>query len=415
MENTKSLQSEQRENESKLDLSGFKKQLFEAARAKGAKGFDGQAIVRELMKNALETLLEAEMAVHLDAETTSERNYRNGKTSKTIKSELGEVEIETPRDRNATFEPQIVKKHQRDFTGFTDKIISLYTRGMTTRDIAEHLKEIYGVEVSAQYISQATAAVKDEVENWQKRPLEKMYAILYMDCLRCKVKDNDSAMVQNKAVYIALGVTIEGKYDVLGLWISPNEGSKFWMQVLTDIKARGVEDILISCVDGLTGFPDAIEAVYPQTEVQLCVVHQIRNSTKYLTWKDMKAFCADLKKIYGAPDEATARLGLENLKNVWGSRYGAAIASWENNWDKITAFFRYPVELRSMIYTTNTIESVNRQIRKNTKNRGVFPNDDSLLKLIYLNIQKILEKKTSRRAWSQVRNQLAILFPERVK
>lgn len=397
-----------------VDFSGLKSDIFSHMKGGKANLLDGKSFIRNLVKNAVEALLEAEMEYHLTEEQTEAHNTRNGKSSKRIRSDYGEMEIVTPRDRQGTFEPQIVKKYQRDFVGFSDKIISLYTRGMTTREISEHLEEIYGVEVSAEYISRATLKVQEEVTLWQNRTLEKVYSILYMDCIRCNVKDDNAAAVQNKAIYLAYGITMEGSHDVLGIWVSNNEGAKFWMSILNEIRSRGVEDILIACVDGLTGFPDAINSIYPKTDVQLCAVHMVRNSVKYVSYKDLKEFCTDLKCIYGAVSAKAAGEALETLKDKWSTKYAAAITQWEDNWDKILLLFKYPTELRTMVYTTNAIEGLNRQLRKNIKNRGVFPNEESLIRLLYLNIKKILGKKTTKRNWCMVRNQLAVLYPDRI-
>ena len=404
--------------EGKIDFSDIKADIFKRVKGQKLNLVDGKSFIQNLVKSAVEALLDAEMEYHLSEEQAEDelesKNTRNGKSKKSVRSEYGELEITTPRDRQGTFEPQIIKKYQRDFIGFSDKIISLYARGMSTREISEHLKEIYGVEVSAEFISQTTAKIQEEVTEWQRRPLEKVYTIVYMDCIRCKVKDDNAASIQNKAIYLAYGITMEGTYDVLGIWVSNNEGAKFWMSVLNEIRSRGVEDILIACVDGLTGFPDAINSIYPDTDVQLCAVHMVRNSVKYIPYKDMKDFCNDLKGLYGSINEAAAEDALKALKDKWQDKYSAAIRIWEINWDKIINLYKYPTELRTMVYTTNTIEGLNRQLRKNIKNRGVFPNDDSLIRLLYLNIKKILAKKVARRNWSMVRNQLAVLYPDRV-
>ena len=352
-----------------LDLSSLKDQLQKHILANGGTAaVGGRDFATQLTKMAMEALLEAEMTEHLGYEKHAEKgrncgNSRNGKTSKKVRDHKSEIEITVPRDRDSSFEPQIVKKGQKNIAGFTDAVTSLYARGMTTREISEHLAEIYDIDVSHSFVSQATKGVVDLVNEWQSRTLERIYPVLYMDCLRIKIRDEDSSRVENKAVYIALGITLEGMYDVLGLWIEKNEGASFWMSVLSDIKARGVEDILIACVDGLTGFPEAIEAAYPDTDVQLCVVHQIRNTVKFVPWKDRKALCKDLKPIYSAPTIELAEAALDSFEATWGKTYPTAVASWRRNWDKLTTFYAYPVELRTMIYTTNTIEALNRQLR----------------------------------------------------
>jgi len=407
----------QPKSESNLVTDFSEKLLAHVREAGGSSAIDPNALCRELMQKTLQTLLDVEMEEHLgypphDPKGNNSGNSRNGKTSKKVRSEKGELLVETPRDRNGTFEPQIIKKRQTISTDFADKIISLYARGLTTREIEEHLREMYGVDVSATFISRATEAVLTEVKEWQSRPLEALYAVIYMDGIRFSVRDN--GRVKKKCVYVCLGVDTEGRQDVLGLWMAETESASFWVTVMNELKARGVEDILIACVDGLTGFPDAIEAVYPNTDVQLCVVHQIRTSTKHINWKDRKAFCKQLKDVYTAPSEEAALGALEALEERWGKQYPASIQCWHRDWDKLVTFLRYPPELRKFIYTTNSIESLNSVLRKNTRNRKVFPNDESLLKLLYLNITKQSSKWRKRQGWSMIFNQLMILFPERL-
>lgn len=403
-----------------VDLSSIREQLTAHIEQKGGSAaVGGPDFVKELTKMTLEALLEAEINEHLgykkhDPVGHGSGNSRNGRNSKKVRADIGEIEISVPRDRNSSFEPQAVKKRDKNVSGFADKIVSLYARGLTTREISEHLAEMYDIEVSHAFISQATEEVRAKVEEWQNRPLEPIYPILYMDCIRCKIRDEELGRVLNKAVYLALGITLEGVYEVLGLWIERNEGAAFWMSILSDLKARGVENILIACVDGLTGFPEAIEASYPQADIQLCVVHQIRNTIKFVPWKDRKALCRDLKPVYTAPTIAAAETAMDAFEAAWGKKYPTAVASWRRNWDKLTTFYGYPVELRTMIYTTNTIEALNRQLRKNSKNRGVFPDDMSLKKLLYLNIENLRKKWRPRKGWSLILNQLSVLFPDKI-
>lgn len=401
-----------------FDEQALREQLKEHVRKHGGTAaVGGNEFVRQLTKSALEALLQVEMEEHLGydkhaPEGRNSGNSRNGHSSKQVKTDYGRLEIKTPRDRNGSFEPQIVKKRQKEVQGFSDKIISLYARGMTTREIEEHLKEWYEIDISPAFISRVTEKVQEEAIQWQSRTLEKLYTVVYMDGIRYNVRDE--GRIKKKVVYIALGVPISGKQEVLGLWIAENEGAHFWMNVCNELKNRGVEDILIACVDGLTGFPEAIEAVFPQADVQLCIVHQIRNSTKFIAEKDRKAFCKDLKTIYAATTIDAAEQALNEVDEKWGGKYPASLQSWKKNWDRLTAFFKYPVELRKIVYTTNSIESLHSQLRKNTKNRKLFPNDEALLKLLYLNIRNITKKWKFRQYWDIVVNQLAILYPERI-
>lgn len=415
-------------NQPRLELNNeaFKEQLMQQIRdAGGIHEFYAQAggatsVAQSIVKPFYELLLQVEMEQHLgykkhSPEGQNSGNARNGLSTKTIRGDFGEVEIESPRDRNGSFEPKIIKKRETTVGNFTDKIISLYSRGMTTREIEDHLKEMYGIDVSAQFISRATERVEQEVIEWQNRPLEKLYPVVYVDGLRVSVRSGDNkGSVIKKCVYIVLGVAISGQQEVLGLWIDENEGAKFWLKVFNDLKARGLLDILILCGDGLTGLPDAVYAVYPHTDVQLCVVHQVRNATKFVSYKDRKVFCADMKDIYSAPTVEAAELALKNFSEKWQSRYPMSIASWEKNWDLLTTFFKYPVELRKIIYTTNAIESLNAQLRKNTANRKVFPNNDSLVKLLFLNLRNFTNKWSKRQGWDVVMNQLSILFKDRL-
>mgnify|MGYP001245967671 CR=1 FL=1 len=323
-----------------------------------------------------------------------------------------EVEIDVPRDRNNTFEPQIVKKHQRRFDGFDDKIISMYSYGMSTRDIQAHLEDIYGVEVSPNLISEVTDGVMEDVVAWQNRPLEKIYPILFLDCL--VVKCREEKMIRNKSVYLALAVNMEGQKELLGMWIAQNEGAKFWLGVITELRNRGVEDIYIACVDGLKGFPEAINSVFPLAQVQLCIVHQIRNSLKYVPHKDKKNVAADLKSIYDAMTESEASLALKDFASKWDEKYPTISRQWTANWPNLIPFLDYPHEIRKAIYTTNSVESLNHSLRKIMKTRGVLPNDDAVFKLLYLAIRNVSRRWTMPiHNWKSALNQFAIKFSER--
>lgn len=405
-----------------FDAAIFKKQLIEQVKsAGGSKAFlNGNDFMKDLVKNAMEALLQVEMEEHLGyppygsaAEDTD--NARNGTGEKTIRGDFGEVTIKTPRDRQGSFAPQVIKKRQANIGNFSDKIISLYTRGMTTREIEEHLLEMYGIEVSAQFISRATERIEQEVVEWQNRPLDKVYPVVYVDGLRVTIRSgNNKGAVIKKCVYVVLGVSVSGRQDVLGLWVEETEGARFWLKVFNDLKARGVQDILILCGDGLTGLPEAVQSVYPQTDVQLCVVHQIRNATKFVSYKDRKVFCADMRAIYTAPTVEAAELALEELAAKWEAKYPMSVASWRNNWDRLTVFFKYPVDLRRIIYTTNAIESLNAQLRKNISNRKVMPSDDAVIKLLFLNVRNFSNRWTKRQGWDTVMNQLAMIFGDRL-
>ena len=353
-------------------------------------------LLKQLTKLLVEKALDAELTEHLgherhEAVANTGGNTRNGKSKKTLKGEFGELPIEVPRDRQGTFEPQLIPKHQTRWTGFDDKIISLYARGMTVREIQSHLEEMYGTEVSPSLISSVTDAVVDEVKAWQVRPLDAIYPIVYMDCIHVKVRDGT---VRVKAVYLAIGITMNGEKEVLGLWLAQTEGAKFWLQVVTELRNRGVQDIFIACVDGLKGFPDAIEAVYPKAVVQLCIVHMVRHSLNYVPWKRRKEVAADLRRIYEAATVADAELRLGEFEARWDDEYLPIGQSWRRNWERLTPFFDYPPEIRKVIYTTNAIESVNMSLRKLTKNRGSFPSDEALTKLFYLALRNISQKWT---------------------
>jgi putative transposase len=378
---------------------------------------DLAALSKKLLKLTVEKALNVEMDEHLGYEKHSSTGYnsgnnRNGSSSKRLKGDFGEVIINTPRDRSSSFEPQLIKKNQTRITDFDSQILSLYAKGMTTRDIADTFKEMYDADVSHTLISKVTDAVIEEVIAWQNRPLDKVYPILYLDCI--VVKCHEDKRVVNKAVYIALAINSQGQKEVLGLWISKNEGSKFWLSVLTEINNRGVNDILIACVDGLTGFPDAINTVFPKTKVQLCIVHLIRNTMKYIPHKHMREAAKDLKEVYNAPTTDAAEIALNQFSEKWDSKYPMASRCWYNNWDNIIPFFDFPEEIRRIIYTTNAIESLNSVIRKNIKNRKIFPNDGSVFKIIYLAINKASQKWTAPlRDWRAACNRFAIEFEGR--
>jgi len=378
---------------------------------------DFKGIWNELQKALLERMLQGEMTNHLGYEKNEKgkntENSRNGRSRKSIISEFGEMEIEVPRDRASEFEPQIIQKGQRRFNGFDDKIISMYARGMTTREIQAHLQEIYNYEVSPDLISDVTDEVIKEVVEWQNRTIDNLYMITYFDAIMVKVKDNGH--LTNKAVYLALGVNTEGKKELLGMWIEQTEGAKFWLKVLTELKNRGLNDILIACVDGLKGFEEAIHTVFPKTEVQLCIVHMVRNSLKYVSYKDRKAVAADLRLIYNAVTEEEASLNLANFKEKWDNRYQSIGKSWEGNWTKIITYFAYPGDIRKAIYTTNAIESLNMSLRKIIKNRASFPTDESVMKLLFLALRNISKKWTMPiQDWGKAMNQFALHFGERV-
>ena len=379
-------------------------------------GRDG--LIQQLTKRIIETAMQAEMTDHLGYEknerpSKSKGNSRNGKSSKKVITNNGEIEISIPRDRNAEFEPQIIKKHQKRFDLFDDKIISMYALGMTTRDIQGHLKDIYGVDVSPELISTVTDEVIKDVIEWRSRPLDAIYPIVYFDAI--VVKGRVEGKVSNKSVYTAIGVNIQGKKEVLGLWIAETEGAKFWLQVITEIRNRGVEDIFIACMDGLKGFPEAVTAVYPQTRIQLCIVHMIRNSTKFVSWKERKLICADLKKIYTAPSEKIGLDALDDFAAKWDARYPMISKSWRSNWENLNEFFAYPTDIRKAIYTTNAIESLNSSMRKVTQKRSAFPTDDAIFKVMYLALTRA-EKKWSMpiRDWGAALNQFAVYFGDRV-
>ena len=377
-----------------------------------------QGLLKQFTKAVLERAMGAELTEHLGYEKHDPAGYgsgntRNGSSGKTVKGKNGEVTIEVPRDRKGTFEPQIVKKHQTRFDGFDDKILSMYARGMTTRDIQGHLQEIYGVEVSPTLISNVTDAVVEEVKAWQNRPLDAVYPILYLDALHVKIRD--AGHVQNRAIYVAMGVRLEGNKEVLGLWAGQAEGAKFWLQVVTELKNRGVQDVFIACVDGLKGLPQAIETVFPKAQVQLCIVHLVRNSLNYVSWKERKAVAADLKPIYRAATSEEATQQLEAFAEKWDGRYPSISQIWRRNWEQVSPFFAYPAEIRKVIYTTNAVESLNMSLRKVIKTRGSFPNEEAAMKLLFLALERVAKKWTRPvQDWKAALNRFAILYEDRL-
>ena len=372
-------------------------------------------MVGEMLENGLEGELDDELGyTKYDYRNKDGENSRNGYSKKTLKTSFGETEIKVPRDRDGEFEPQLVKKNQTTLTGdIEEKILSMYAKGMTTSDIEAHIQDIYGLECSDSTISRITDKILPVVREWQSRPLEEIYAVVFMDAIHFHVRSE--GQIVKKAVYIAIGINMNGLKEVLGMWVGENESAKFRLSVMNGLKNRGLQDILIACVDGLTGFPAAIEAVYPKTEIQQCVIHQIRNTTRFVSYKDIKALMADLKKVYAAIDEQTALAELENFDEKWGNKYPKIAISWRDNWANLSTYFKYPQEVRTLIYTTNAIEGFNRQLRKVTKNKGVFPTDDNLLKMLYLAMMDITKKWTGkRREWGQIHSQLEIFFADRL-
>ncbi len=379
---------------------------------------DLSAFSSQLTKLTIEAALNGEMSNHLGYSSNEPVGYnsgnsRNGYTSKMLKGDHGEVEIETPRDRNSTFEPKMVAKGQRRITGMDEQILCLYAKGMTTRDITATFQEMYGVEVSAGLVSQVTNAVMEQVVEWQSRPLDAIYPIVYLDCIVLKIRQDKRVI--NKAIYLALGINADGQKELLGLWLSENEGAKFWLQVLTELQNRGVEHICIACVDGLSGFPDAINTVFPVAKVQLCIVHMVRNSLRYVPWKDYKAVAADLKRVYQSATSDEAELELERFAETWDEKYPQISKSWRNHWPNIITLFDYPADIRKAIYTTNAIESLNSVIRKAVKNRKLFPSDDAAIKVVYLAIQAASKKWTMPiHNWKQAMNRFMIEFEEHI-
>jgi putative transposase len=398
-----------------LDSELIDKLLADCKRPEQIIGENG--LLKQLTKAILERAMHAELTDHLGYEKHDSAGYnsgnsRNGKSRKKLKGEFGEIEVETPRDRDGSFEPKILAKHQTRFSGFDDKILSMYARGMSTRDIQAHLEEIYGVEVSPTLISNVTDAVVEEVKAWQDRPLDALYPIVYMDALYLKIRDGKH--VQNRAVYVAIGVNIEGGKEVLGLWVSANEGAKFWLQVLTEIRNRGVQDMFITCVDGLKGFPEAIEAVYPNTQVQLCIVHLVRASLNYVSWKQRRTAAADLRLIYTSATAEEAERRLEEFAAKWDRTHPTISQIWRRNWMRVIPFFAFPTEIRKVIYTTNAVESLNMTLRKVTKTRGSFPNEEAAVKLLYLAIRNAARNWSFVQGWREALNRFQILWPDRM-
>jgi putative transposase len=379
---------------------------------------DVQNMLKDIFAETLQEMLEAEMDESLgytkhDVANKQTTNSRNGKSRKRLTSEFGELEITVPRDRDGEFEPQVVKKHQSNVTGIEDQIIALYAKGVSTREIQDYLQNLYGIEVSPTLISNVTNRLLPLIQEWQNRPLQPVYSVLFLDAIHFKVKQDGHVL--NKAAYMAIGIDLDGKKDVLGMWIGESESAKFWLTVLNELRNRGVADILITCVDNLTGFTQAISAAFPQTEIQKCIIHQIRNSTRYVSSKDLSLVLADLKLIYKASTEELAKSELEQFAEKWGKKYPLTVRSWQQNWTELATFFKFSPEIRKIIYTTNIIESYHRQLRKVTKGKSMFPNDESLLKMLYLATMDVVRKWTRRvQHWGQILPQLAIFFPDRI-
>lgn len=380
------------------------------------------AAMKEMFRDVLQQVMESELEAQLGYEKSQRqsesavehgtRNYRNGYSKKTVKTQLGEVEVKVPRDRNGEYEPQIISKYNRNADGMEEKILALYACGMSQRDISEQIKNLYDVEISPELVSKISEKILPEVTAWQNRPLESVYPFVFLDAIHYKVKENHQ--YQTKAAYVVLGITMDGKKDILGVWIGEHESSKFWLNVLNDLKSRGVLDVYLFCVDGLKGFVEAIGAVYPKSQVQRCIIHQIRSSTRYVSYKDIKPLMADLKQVYTAVTEQEALEHLRIFRDNWGRQYPSCVKSWEDNWEILSTFFAYPPEIRKIIYTTNIIEGLNRQFRQITKNKPSFTNDDSLRKMLYLASRKIVEHWTARcRNWDMVLAQLNVMFQDR--
>ena len=379
---------------------------------------DVQDMVKDLLGDTLQGMLEAEMDQQLgyskyDYQNKDTDDSRNGYSKKTVTSSFGEIDLDIPRDRKGEFEPQVIRKNQTDISNIEDQVLSMYAKGMTTRDISDHLKSVYGVDASAEMISHMTDRILPIAKEWQNRPLEKKYAVVFMDAIHFHVRQDNQTV--KKAVYIAIGIRLSGSKEVLGMWIGGNESAKYWLGVLNEMKNRGMEDIMIVSVDGLTGFVDAISAVFPKAEIQRCIVHQIRYSTKFISYKDIKPFMKELKQVYQAATEEQALENLDSLEENWGKKYPTSIASWRNNWPQLSTYFKYPPEIRRIIYTTNAIENFNRQLRKVTKAKSVFPTDDSLFKSLYLAMMDITKKWTGKSwDWGQTLDQLCIYFEDRI-
>lgn len=378
--------------------------------------------MKELFRDAIQQVMESELDVELGYEKSERmsdsendnlsKNYRNGYSKKTVKTQLGEIEVKVPRDRNGEYEPKIIGKYNRNADGMEEKILSLYACGMSQRDIAEQIKNLYDVEISPELVSKISEKIMPEVNDWQNRPLEEVYPFVFMDAIHYKVKEDHRYIT--KAAYVVLGINLEGGKDILGIWIGEHESSKFWLNVLTELKSRGVKDVYLFCVDGLTGFREAIEAVYPKAGIQRCIIHQIRYSTRFVSYKDIKALMADLKLVYTAVTEDEALNNLIRFKEKWSKSYPSCVKTWEDNWDILSTFFAYPAEIRKIIYTTNIIEGLNRQFRQITKNKPSFTNDESLRKMLYLASKNIVKRWTQRcRNWDVVLNYLKVMFEDR--
>lgn len=380
---------------------------------------DISAMLKDLFSETMQEMLEAEMDTTLGYgknENTAKQtdNRRNGHSKKTVISEYGDTELRIPRDREGEHEPLMVRKHQKNLTGIEEQIIALYSKGMTVRDIQDHLNQLYGITVSPTLISNVTNKLMPLIKEWQSRPLEKTYAVVFLDAIHYKVRQEGA--IVNKASYMVIGIDLDGHKDVLGMWIGEHETSKFWLVVLNELKNRGVQDVLICCVDNLKGFNEAIGACFPEAEIQKCIVHQIRNSIRYVSYKDVKKVLADLKPVYTAASEPLALEFLENFETIWGNTYPLIVSSWRANWSELSTFFKYPPEIRKIIYTTNMIESYHRQLRKVTKGKSIFPNDESLQKMLYLATMDVLRKWTGRvQNWGQILLQLSVFFPDKVK
>jgi putative transposase len=394
-----------------------KEDLIDEWLKEGRKAEDLNDLLKQITKRFVERAMQGEMNAHLgyakhDPAGNNSGNSRNGVTRKTLKGDFGEVEVETPRDRNGQFEPQLVRKNQTRWTGFDDKILSMYARGMSTRDIQGHLEEMYQVEVSPSMISEVTDGVMEDARIWQNRPLEPFYGIVFLDALYVKMRHE--GRVENRAVYVAIGINLEGRKDVLGLWTSANEGAKFWMNVLTELRSRGVKDIYLACVDGLKGFPQAIEAIYPKAQVQLCIVHMVRASLNYVTWQDRKKVVMDLKPIYRAVNADEAERQLSEFESKW-PKYPAIARLWRENWERVIPFFACPAEVRKVVYTTNAVESLHMSLRKIIKTRGSFPTEEAAFKLLYLGLKRVVAKWQTVQNWKQMLNYLDTVCEDRIR
>lgn len=394
--------------------SKIAKMLIEEYQPQNA--LDIQEALKDLLGNTLEEILKAELDEHLDypyGETPLGLNTRNGSSKKTVKSSYGNIDLNIPRDREGSFEPQAIKKYDKDISNIEKQIISMYAKGMTTRDISNHIKNIYGFGLSESMVSKITNKILPTIEEWQNRPLDRVYPIVFLDAIHYNVRDN--GVIVSKAVYIALAYNLDGFKEILGMWVGESESSKYWLMVLNQLKDRGVEDILISSTDNLSGFSQAIEAVFPKTERQKCIIHQIRNSTKYVSYKDLRELMKDLKTVYKAPTEKVGLKNLDIFDEKWGKKYPMCVKSWRDNWAELSTYFKYPSEIRKLIYTTNALESFNRQLRKVTKSKTIFPNDYALEKSLYLAMMDVSSKWTTRiRGWDQIISQLSIYFEGRI-